>query len=62
MKTILTLGVGFWLGRQLYINYDKRTALRKEAQLKARLQQFLEQNDFSKTDSKKHSNTIFRSN
>jgi len=39
MKTILTLGVGFWLGRQLYINYDKRTALRKEAQLKARLQQ-----------------------
>ena len=62
MKTILTLGVGFWLGRQLYINYDKRTALRKEAQLKARLQQFLEQNDVSKTDSKKHSNTIFRSN
>ena len=62
MKTIRTLGVGFWLGRQIYINYDKRTALKKEAQLKARLQQFLEQNDFSKTDSKKHINTIFRSN
>ncbi|WP_339625478.1 hypothetical protein [uncultured Winogradskyella sp.] len=58
MKTILTLGVGFWLGRQIYINYDKRTALKKEAQLKARLQKFLEDNDFSKTESKKQSNRI----
>ncbi|WP_452223684.1 hypothetical protein [Lacinutrix chionoecetis] len=58
MKTILTLGVGFWLGRQLYINYDKRTALKKEAQLKARLQQFLEDNNFTKTESKKQSNRL----
>lgn len=58
MKTILTLGVGFWLGRQLYINYDKRTALKKEAQLKARLQQFLEDNNFSKSESKKQSNRL----
>ncbi|MEQ3656522.1 MAG: hypothetical protein ABNH00_11715 [Dokdonia sp.] len=58
MKTILTLGVGFWLGRQLYINYDKRTALKKEAQLKARLQQFLEDHNFSKAESKKQSNRL----
>lgn len=58
MKTILTLGVGFWLGRQIYVNYDKRTALKKEAQLKQRLTSFLEENDFSKTESKKHSNQI----
>ncbi len=58
MKTILTLGVGFWLGRQIYVNYDKRTALKKEAQLKARLRKFLEDNDFSKTESKKQSNRI----
>jgi hypothetical protein len=58
MKTILTLGVGFWLGRQIYINYDKRTALKKEAQLKTRLQKFLEDNDFSKAESKKQSNRI----
>lgn len=58
MKTILTLGVGFWLGRQIYINYDRRTALRKEAQLKARLKQFLEDNDFSKTESEQHINRI----
>jgi hypothetical protein len=60
MKTILTLGVGFWLGRQMYVNYDKRTALKKEAQLKARLQKFLEDNNFSKTESKKQSNRIVR--
>ena len=58
MRTILTLGVGFWLGRQMYVNYDKRTALKKEAALKARLQKFLEDNDFSKTESKKQSNRI----
>lgn len=58
MKTILTLGVGFWLGRQIYINYDKRTALRKEAELKKRLLDFLEENDFSKAESKKHLNRI----
>tara|TARA_R110002049_G_scaffold113040_3_gene263077 strand:+ start:4092 stop:4274 length:183 start_codon:yes stop_codon:yes gene_type:complete len=58
MKTILTLGAGFWLGRQIYVNYDKRTVLKKEAQLKARLQKFLEDNDFSKTESKKQSNRI----
>tara|TARA_R110002050_G_scaffold63730_4_gene139143 strand:+ start:877 stop:1059 length:183 start_codon:yes stop_codon:yes gene_type:complete len=58
MKTILTLGVGFWLGRQICVNYDKRTALKKEAQLKARLQKFLEDNDFSKIDSIKKSNRI----
>lgn len=58
MKTILTLGVGFWLGRQIYINYDKRTAHRKEAQLKKRLQSFLEDNDFTKTESEKHINRI----
>ena len=58
MKTILTLGVGFWLGRQIYVNYDKRTALKKEAQLKARLQKFLEDNDFSKAESKKQTHRI----
>lgn len=58
MKTILTLGVGFWLGKQIYINYDKRTALKKEAQLKARLQKFLEDNDFSEAESKKQTHRI----
>lgn len=47
MRTLLTLGVGFWLGRQLYIRHDQRTALKKEAQLKARLHQFLKTYDLT---------------
>lgn len=58
MKTILTLGVGIWLGRQIYTNYEKRSTLRKEAQLKARLLQFLEANNFSTTESAIHSKQI----
>ncbi|WP_010520472.1 hypothetical protein [Aquimarina agarivorans] len=58
MKTILTLGVGFWLGRQLYINYDKQEALQREAKIKKRLTSFLETNGFSKAELKKYSNKI----
>lgn len=58
MKTILTLSVGFWLGRQIYINYDKREALQKEVRLKKRLVDFLENQKFSKAEQKKHSKQI----
>lgn len=54
MKTILTLSVGFWLGRQLYINYDKKEALKREVQVKKRLVDFLETNRFSKSDTTKY--------
>lgn len=54
MKTILTLSVGFWLGRQLYINYDKKEALKREAQVKKRLVDFLETNRFSQSDTTKY--------
>ena len=58
MKTVITLGVGFWLGRQIYINYDKKTALKKEKEVKQRLVEFLEAQDFSKSDTIKFSNKI----
>ncbi len=58
MKTILTLGVGFWLGRQLYINYDKKEARQKEAQIKRRLTQFLEDQNFSKAELDRFSSKI----
>ena len=58
MKTIITLGVGFWLGRQLYINYDKQQALKKEAIIKKRLTSFLEENNFSKAELKKYATKI----
>ena len=61
MKTIITLGIGFWLGRQIYINYDKKESRQKEARLKKRLLDFLEVNNFSKTESKKQAKTILGS-
>ena len=61
MKTIITLGIGFWLGRQIYINYDKKESRQKEARLKKRLLDFLEVNNFSKIESKKQAKTILGS-
>lgn len=58
MKTIITLGVGFWLGRQLYINYDKQEALKKETAIKKRLVSFLEEKQFSSAELKQYSKKI----
>ena len=58
MKTIITLGVGFWLGRQIYINYDKQEALNREQHIKKRLFEFLDENKFSTAASKKHAQQI----
>jgi|GEM_PF-3305401 len=32
MKTIVTLLVGFWLGRQFYINHELKTLKKKKKQ------------------------------
>ncbi len=41
MRTVLTLAIGFWLGRSIYINYDKAQALKKEASIKKKLKNLL---------------------
>ena len=41
MKTIITLAVGFWLGRSIYIHYDRETAKKKEETIKRRLKNIL---------------------
>lgn len=41
MRTITSLAVGFWLGRQIYLRYDKEEALKKERQAKERLLRLL---------------------
>ena len=52
MRTVVTLAVGFWLGRSIYINYDKAQAKKKEAQIKRKLSLFLKDNGLSKTELK----------
>jgi hypothetical protein len=58
MKTIITLAVGFWLGRQIYIKYDKEEAKKMEEGVKNRLQSFLKDNGLSKTEVKETTEDI----
>jgi hypothetical protein len=45
MKTALTLGLGFWLGRQVYERYHTGKAQKKYAKQKTRLTSYLETYD-----------------
>ena len=58
MRTIITLGVGFWLGRQLYINHDKRVARAKETRLKQRLISFLKEKDLDLKNAQKQADQL----
>ena len=58
MKTVLTLAVGFWIGRQLYINFDKKEARLKEQKIKKRLQQFLEDNGLTVKEANETTNEL----
>ena len=58
MRTIITLGVGFWLGRQLYINHDKRVARARETRLKQRLVSFLKEKDLDLKNAQKKADQL----
>lgn len=58
MRTVIALAIGFWVGRQIYINYDKEEARRKEAKAKNRLKQFLEENGLTRTEAHEQSDEI----
>ena len=62
MKTIITLAVGFWLGRQIYIKYDKGKAKEMEKGIKNRLQSFLKENGLGKTEVKETTEEIIGAN
>ena len=58
MRTIVSLAIGFWLGREIYIKYDKEEALKKEQAIKKRLKTFLEKNGLSQNEVKEETNEI----
>lgn len=60
MRTILSLAVGFWLGRQLYIRYDKTEALEKEKAIREKLKTFLEEHGFTRSEAKAQANTLIK--
>ena len=41
MRTIITLALGIYIGRQIYIQWDKETAKQKEKVVKKKLISFL---------------------
>lgn len=49
MKTVVTLAVGFWLGRQIYVRYDREKIKKKEERVKSRLEAFLKENGLNRT-------------
>ena len=59
-NTVITLAVGILIGRYIYINYDKQEALRKEADIKRRLMETLEDMGLSKREARASSRSIFR--
>ena len=50
MKTILALAVGFWIGREVYIRYDRQIVLDKEKQLKDKMKNLLKDGGWSTTE------------
>ena len=52
MKIVIALGVGFYLGRLIYINQDKKEARKNEEAIKERLTHFLSTNGFTKKELK----------
>ena len=58
MRTVIALAIGFWVGRQIYINFDKEEARQKEKEAKKRLNQFLEENGLTVKEAKAQANEI----
>ncbi len=60
MKTIITLAMGFWISRQIYIRFDKEQTRIQHSKAKKRLQQFLEANGFTADEADEKSNDLLR--
>lgn len=60
MKTVITLAMGFWISRQLYIRFDKKQSRIQHAKVKKRLQQFLEANGFTADEAHEQSDDLLR--
>jgi len=58
MKTVLVLAIGFWIGRQIYINFDQEEAKQKEAKLKEKLLQYFQKQGFSKKEAELKANSF----
>lgn len=54
MRTVITLAVGIYLGRQLYLYCDSVKARQKQEAFKKKLSEILQRSGVSKEDVEKH--------
>ena len=59
-NTLISLCVGFLVGRHIYINYDKKQARQKETQIKNRLVETLKELGLSTREVNTQSQRILR--
>ncbi len=60
MKSLMTFALGFFIARQVYINFDKQEARNKEARLKRKVEDLLEDIGLSKKEAQEHSTEILK--
>lgn len=58
MKALITFALGFVIARQLYINFDKEEARKKEAQIKSKVKSLLREVGLSEREVEKATNEI----
>ena len=58
MKSIMSLALGFWIARQIYINHDKEKSMQKEARMKNKLKKFLSDHGLSLAEANKQTEEI----
>ncbi len=60
MRTIITLAIGYWIARQIYINFDKEQSRIKEEKARKRLTSFLKANGLSRSEADAETKRILR--
>lgn len=60
MRTIITLAIGYWIARQIYVNFDKEQSRIKETKTKKRLTAFLKQNGLTQSEADTQTRRILK--
>ena len=62
MRTILALAIGFWISRQLYLNYDKKKSQKREIQIRKQLLRLLKEQGMNEAEIESVINSVWHKN
>lgn len=60
MRTIITLAIGFYFGREIYLKHDKQKVMEKEEAIKQKLKSFLYDSGMTRAEAKETANEIVK--